>query len=200
MILLLHILLYIEESQQYKLQFLPFSSSRLKFYLLTEICPWRRCRIHIVNVLLLFRHQVMSDSSWPRGLQHARLPWYLTGLKLNSSPSTNCSLFPSFFQPFLPFSSFLLSLLKHIIYAAVKNKLQSIQSNSSAATVPHSYLCILLQTFNVDNTYICPLSISGTSDDVCMLFCVLLFSFNILWKSLQVSKHTPNSLLWMNIA
>ena len=36
MILLLHILLYIEESQQLKLQFLPFSSARLKFYLLTE--------------------------------------------------------------------------------------------------------------------------------------------------------------------
>ena len=185
MILLLHILLYIEESQQFKLQFLPFSSSRLKFYLLTE-----NLSLEALQNAYIYCFVVVQS---PNHVWLFVTAWTAAGLKLNSSPSTNCSLFPSLFQPFLPFSSFLLSLLKWIIYAAVKKKLQSIQSDSSAATVPHSYLCILLQTFNVDNTYICPLSISGTGDDMCTLFCILLFSFNILWKSLHVSKH-----IWLN--
>ena len=115
MILLLHILLYIEESQQFKLQFLPFSSSRLKFYLLTE-----NLSLEALQNAYIYCFVVVQSPS------HVWLfvtAWTAAGLKLNSSPSTNCSLFPSLFQPFLPFSSFLLSLLKWIIYAAVKKKI-----------------------------------------------------------------------------
>ena len=70
-----------------------------------------------------FSHSVMSDSLWPHGLQHARLPYtsLTPGACLNSCPSsqwchpTNSSFvvpFSSFLQSFQASGSFPLSLLR----------------------------------------------------------------------------------------
>ena len=57
-------------------------------------CPstdeWIKKTWHIL--LLLFSHSVMSDSLWPHGLQHARLPCPSLSLKVfsNSCPLSQC--------------------------------------------------------------------------------------------------------------
>ena len=57
-------------------------------------CPstdeWIKKTWHIL--LLLFSHSVMSDSLWPHGLQHARLPCPSLFLKVfsNSCPLSQC--------------------------------------------------------------------------------------------------------------
>ena len=72
--------------------------------------------------LLLFSHQVVSDSLWPHGLQHARLPSPLPspGVDSNSSPlsrwchqtiSTYVTLFSFRLQSFPASGSFLMSQL-----------------------------------------------------------------------------------------
>ena len=47
---------------------------------------------YIRTIVLMFRHWVMSDSLWPHGLQHARLPCpsLSPGVCLNSCPLSRC--------------------------------------------------------------------------------------------------------------
>ena len=64
----------------------------------------------IVSILLLWRHWVRSDSLWPRGLQHTRLPCPSPSPRVcpNSCPlSLWCH--PTISSSVVPFSSFLQS-------------------------------------------------------------------------------------------
>ena len=53
--------------------FLTQGSNPHLLYWQVDSLPLRHPRSHI-RLLLLFSHSVMSDSLWPHGLQHARLP------------------------------------------------------------------------------------------------------------------------------
>ena len=63
--------------------------------------------------LLLFSHMVMSDSLWPQGLQHARLPCPSPSLGIcsNSCPSS-WWCHPAITSSVVPFSSCLLSSVR----------------------------------------------------------------------------------------
>ena len=63
--------------------------------------------------LLLFSHMVMSDSLWPQGLQHARLPCASPSLGIcsNSCPSS-WWCHPAITSSVIPFSSCLLSSVR----------------------------------------------------------------------------------------
>ena len=75
---------------------------------------------NLIFFCLLFSHSVMSDSLWPQGLQHVRLPWPppSPGACSNSCPSSrwchpnilsSVSPFSSCLQSFAPSGSFQMS-------------------------------------------------------------------------------------------
>ena len=84
---------------------------------------WLECRQDVILMhllLLLFNHSVMSDSLWPHGLQHARLPCPLLapGVCSNSCPlsrwcyptiSSSATVFSSCLQSFPASQSFLMT-------------------------------------------------------------------------------------------
>ena len=74
---------------------------------------WRDCQER-KRVLLLFSHSVVSDSSWPHGLQHARLPCPSPSPRVcsNLCPlSWRCH--PTILSSVVPFSSCLVSRQSH---------------------------------------------------------------------------------------
>ena len=84
---------------QHLLQFLPIQSVMPSNYLILR-CPF------LLSLLLLFSHYVVSDSLWPHGPQHARLPCpsLFPGACSKSRPLSQwCHLTISFFD--VPFSS-----------------------------------------------------------------------------------------------
>ena len=66
--------------------------------------------MYMMDYLLMFSHSVVSDSLWPHGLQHTRLPWPSPspGVCSNSCPlSWWCH--PNISSSFIPFSTSLQS-------------------------------------------------------------------------------------------
>ena len=79
-----------------------FSSSSLHFTLVHFTSPLGWCHLHL---LLLFSCSVVSDSFWPHGLQHTRLPCSSPspGACLNSCPLSQwCH--PAILSSVIPFS------------------------------------------------------------------------------------------------
>ena len=93
-------------------------------------------------LLLFYSHQVVSDSSWPHGLQHARLlcPSASPGVHSKSRPLTRwCH--PTISSAVIPFSSCLQSFPASVPFP--KSQLltsggQSIGASTSASVLPKS--------------------------------------------------------------
>ena len=82
----------------------------IRIFLQTEHLILLREKILTATLLLLFSHSVMSDSLWPHGLQHARLPCPSLSPRIGSN---SCPLsqwcHPTISSSVVPFSSCLQS-------------------------------------------------------------------------------------------
>ena len=101
---------------------------------------YRFSAIRITFLLLLFSHKVVSNSLWPHGLQHARLPCLSLSPRvcprscpLNRCKTTSCfaTLFSFYLQYFPAAGSFPMSWLLTLVG-------QSIEASASASVLPMS--------------------------------------------------------------
>ena len=117
-------------------------------------------RTHFEHLLLLFSHSVMSDSLWPQGLQHTRLPQPSPSLRTcsNSCPLSRwCH--PTISSSVVPFSSHLQSFPasgSFLMSQFFTSSGQSIGASASASSNEHSGL----SSFRMD--WLDVLAVQGT--------------------------------------